>query len=287
MKIFQTLQIKRHPLRFPLTPSHIFGFVLFITAFLLCFVDARLSVIPLALFIFLCFIAPFFPGISFFLPVIHKGISNKNGVAITFDDGPDPQTTPLLLDLLAKYDARATFFVTGEKAEKYPELMKNILTNGHSIGNHTYSHDNFIMLKSMRRMRNEIEMAQDIFKKQGFIPLVFRPPVGITNPKLNKILDINSLYCVNYSRRAFDAGNRRIKNLSKKILKHINPNDIIMLHDTLPKKENELKNLLKEIEKIIMGVLDKDLTILSLSECIGRPVMTVIETAESHHIKPL
>ncbi|MCJ7771980.1 MAG: polysaccharide deacetylase family protein, partial [Desulfobacterales bacterium] len=167
------------------------------------------------------------------------------------------------------------------------ELIKIILSNGHSIGNHTYSHDNFIMLKSMRRLRNEIEMAQDTFKKQGFVPFVFRPPVGITNPKLNKILDMNSLYCVNYSRRAFDAGNRRIKNLSKKILKRISPNDIIMLHDTLPKKENDLTGFLKEIEKIIAGILDKDLTILSLSECVGRPVMTLIESADSHDIEPL
>jgi peptidoglycan/xylan/chitin deacetylase (PgdA/CDA1 family) len=277
MKIFQTLQINKHPLRFLLTPSHILGFGSYLAAFLLYFIDIRLAFIPLALFILICFIAPFLPGIGFFLPVIHKGNSSKNGVALTFDDGPDPRTTLLLLDLLIKHNVRATFFVTGQNADRYPKLIKNILSNGHSIGNHTFSHDHFIMLKSTRHLHKEVKMAQEIFKKQGFTPLIFRPPVGITNSKLYKILDINGLYCVNYSRRACDAGNRRIKNLSKKILNRIKSNDIIMLHDILPKKESELSMWLNEIDCLITGILSKNLTILPLSEIIEKPVMKFAE----------
>jgi len=273
MKTFQTPRINHHSLRFLLTPSHYIGFVSYILSFLLFFLDVRFAIIPLALFILLCLTAPFLPKIGFFLPVIRKGKSDTKGVAITFDDGPDSITTPLLLDLLSKYDVKATFFVTGKKADKHPELIKNIIFNGHSIGNHTYTHDPFIMLKSTHQLRKEIETAQKTLKKQGIVPLIFRPPVGITNPKLYKILDMNGLYCVNYNRRACDAGNKRIKNLAQKILKRTGAGDIIMLHDTLPLRENELYVWLNEIENLLSGILNKGLSILPLSDIIGQSVM--------------
>ena len=273
MKTSQTPLINNHPLRFFLTPSHFIGFGSFVLSFLLYFLDVRFASIPLALFILLCFLAPFLPKIGFFLPVIRKGKSDTKDVAITFDDGPDPITTPHVLDLLSKYDAKATFFVTGKKAEKHPELIKHIISNGHSIGNHTYTHDPFIMLKSAHHLRKEIETAQETLKKQGIVPLIFRPPVGITNPKLYKILDMNGLFCVNYNRRAYDAGNKWVKNLAQKILKHVGPGDIIMLHDTLPVKENELYVWLNEIENLLSGIQNKGLSVLPLSDIIGRSVM--------------
>ncbi|MBW1847830.1 MAG: polysaccharide deacetylase family protein [Deltaproteobacteria bacterium] len=273
MKTFQTPLINNHPLRFFLTPSHFIGFGSYIAAFLLYFYDVRFTLTPLALFILLCFIAPFCPKIGFFLPIIRKGKSKTKGVAITFDDGPDSITTPLVLDLLSEYDAKATFFVTGKKAVKHPELINKIISNGHSIGNHTYTHDPFIMLKSAHHLHKEIETTQETLKKQGIVPLIFRPPVGITNPKLYKILDMNGLYCVNYNRRACDAGNKRIKNLAQKILKRVGPGDIIMLHDTLPVKGNELYVWLNEIDNLLSGIMNKGLSILPLSDIIGKSVM--------------
>lgn len=273
MKIFQALRIKTHRFRFFLTPSHLFGYVSFIAAFYLYFIDMYLIAVPLALFVMVCFVAPFFPTIGYFLPVIRKGNSDKNAVAITFDDGPDPRTTPTLLNLLSKFNFYATFFVTGEKANNHPELIRNIISNGHSIGNHSYSHDHFIMLKSVRRLREEIELAQNILKKQDITTFAFRPPVGITNPKLYKILDTNGLYCVNYSCRALDAGNRKVKHISGKILKRVKANDIIMLHDTFPKTQNDFTVWLNELDKLISGIMNKGLTIHPLSTLIGKQVM--------------
>ena len=92
------------------------GLVAILLATILIIVDGWLAVIPLAGFFLLCLAAPFFPRFGFYLPVICKGASGKKAVAITFDDGPDPLTTPLLLELLLKRQIEATFFVTGKKA---------------------------------------------------------------------------------------------------------------------------------------------------------------------------
>jgi len=122
--------------KLPLSPAQWVGIGSILIAILLLFFDVRLSVIPIAGFILLCVAAPFFPGSGFFLPVISRGVSNKKAVALTFDDIPDPLVTPQVLQLLLKHRVKATFFVTGKKAAEHPELIREILVHGHSIGNH-------------------------------------------------------------------------------------------------------------------------------------------------------
>jgi len=253
--------------------AHLVGFVSFAAAVLLCFIDVQLSVVPLAIFLLLCVVAPFLPRFSFFLPTVSKGTSGKKAVAITFDDGPDPRSTPALLRLLLKYQVQGTFFATGEKASHHPELIMEILSLGHSIGNHSYGHDNFIMLKGAKALMKEIQSTQDILGKFGITPLAFRPPVGITNPRLWKVLRKLGMYNVSFSCRAMDAGNRWIQNLSKKILKRLRPDDIIALHDIWPGDETLFSYWLDEIELILSGVRERGFSVYPLSQLIGRPVM--------------
>ena len=94
-----------------------------------------------------CQLKIFLPGFGFYLPIVSRGESKLNAVALTFDDGPDPLVTPQVLQLLLKHQVTATFFVTGKKAAKHPELIKEILRHGHSIGNHSYIHDNLLMFR--------------------------------------------------------------------------------------------------------------------------------------------
>lgn len=232
-----------------------------------------LAVLPLLLFIILSFTAPFLPGFSFYLPIVSRGDSDKKAVAVTFDDGPDPASTPLLLDLLAKYHANATFYVNGRRAEQHPHLIREIVSLGHTIGNHTYSHDNFIMLKSADALKKEIEKAQDVLNQLGVFPCTFRPPVGITSPRLNNVLKQLNMYTVNFSRRAGDRGNRQINHLSKKILQKLRSGDIIMLHDIPLGNEQMQQKWLTEVEHILVGIKKKKLTILPLADLIDRPIM--------------
>ncbi len=232
-----------------------------------------LAALPLLCFLLLCFTAPFLPAFSFFLPIVSRGHSDTGAVALTFDDGPDPESTTKLLPLLSKYEVTATFYVTGRRAEKYPLLIRQMVADGHTIGNHTYSHNNFIMFKRSAVLKEEIQKAQEVLHRLGVFPLTFRPPVGVTSPKLNKVLMQLKMYVVNFSRRAGDRGNRQITRLSYKILKNLRPGDIIMLHDIPVRQKNKDQHWLDEVERLIKGIAAMNLKVVPLETLIDRPVM--------------
>lgn len=232
-----------------------------------------LAILPLLFFVILCVAAPFFPGFSFFLPIVSRGLPEKQAVAVSIDDGPNPASTPELLHLLSKHHVRATFYVTGQRAGQYPDLIRKIVSSGHTIGNHSYSHDNFIMLKRANTLKKEIEKTQQVLHGLGVFPLTFRPPVGVTNPRLGRVLKQVGMYTVNFSRRAGDMGNRRIRHLSDKILKKLCSGDIIMVHDIPPKNEDMTRCWLDEVDRLLSGIQEKNLMVLPLAELIDRPVM--------------
>ena len=170
------------------SPAHGVGFIAFLLSGVLLFFDVRIAAFPLGAFVLLCLAAPFFPQWGFFLPVISRGRGDVKAVALTFDDGPDPDVIFLLLDLLERYEISATFFVIGKKAEENPALVREILLRGHAVGNHSYHHDPLLMLRSSARLAEEIARTQLLLAHFGIRPLVFRPPVGITNPRLPNVL---------------------------------------------------------------------------------------------------
>ncbi len=261
------------PVRFPLTPFHLTGMTTILALLILGFIDLRLTVFPPALFALLCLAAPFFQQFSFFLPIITHGDRKKRTVALTFDDGPDPQTTPALLKLLSKYSVKACFFVIGSKAELHPELIADIVSQGHEIGNHSYNHDPILMLRSSRTLYQEIADCQTILKKQGIDTFAFRPPVGITNPKLLPVLSKLEMFCLGFSCRPVDFGNRRIKHLKTKVLKKVKAGDIIMLHDRQYGPDSSVNMWFRDMEGILKGIQEKNLEIIPLSRLIEKPTM--------------
>jgi len=262
----------------PLSPAHFFALGAFQFFALFLFLSPSLAPLPLALFVLICLIAPVFPGCSYYLPVISKGSRKEQAVALTFDDGPDPAVTPRLLDLLDRYSVKATFFVTGLNTERYPEIIHAILSRGHTIGNHSYHHSPFLMLKGRRVIHREVESAHDLFKQFGIVPLAFRPPVGITNPHLWPILLKLGMYCVNFSCRAGDMGNRRIRNLAQRVLRRVRPGDIVLLHDVAPPK-GSVEDLLVELEGVLEGLKARGLEVRPLARIIGKEVMQTLESA--------
>lgn len=256
----------------PLSPAHFVALGAFQLFAVLLFFNVSLALLPLVLFVLICLAAPFFPRFSFFLPVISRGKKGVEGVALTFDDGPDPAVTPLLLELLTRNGVTATFFVTGRRAELYPDIMRAILAGGHSIGNHSYSHSPFLMLKGRRTLQREVASAQSVFRQFGVVPLAFRPPVGITNSRLWRVLLENGMFCVNFSRRAADFGNRRIKGLARKLLSRVASGDILLLHDVAPQR-GDVTCLLKEFSTLIEGLKVRGIDIVPLDQLIGKEVM--------------
>lgn len=256
-----------------LSPALLTGMTALFVSFLMLLIQPALVVIPLGLFILLCLVAPFLPGIGFFLPVISRRETVCRAVALTFDDGPDPGVTPRLLELLRRHGVPATFFVAGARAERHPALIREILSRGHTLGNHSYHHDPLLMLRSRAKLREEIARTQDLLSAFAVRPLAFRPPVGVTNSRLPGVLRELGMYCVNFSCRAFDRGNRRIAGLAEIILKKVRPGDIILLHDVAPKGGEGIEEWLGETEEIVSGLKRQGYQILSLEDLIDRVVM--------------
>lgn len=245
-------------------------------AALLFFVHPLPAIAVLVAFLLLCCCAPFFPQCSFFLPVISRGRVGTRTIALTFDDGPSPESTPVLLRLLARHKLQATFFVVGEKAARYPELITEILGQGHTIGNHSWRHDNLLVLRGLKTIEKDINATQKTLRAYGVQPLVFRPPVGIISPRLVRALAATDLITVTFSCRAFDRGNRDIVNLADKILARLQPGQIIMLHDLAPRQRDLLSYWQKELDHLFHTLTEKYET-AALEQVIGRPVMTIVE----------
>ena len=254
------------------SPAQVTGIILLSVAAIVFFFSPLLAAAIALFYILLCIAASFFSQSSFYLPVISRGNTGKNLVALTFDDGPSEPITRQILILLDKYSVKATFFVSGASALKYPEIIKEIIGRGHSIGNHSFHHNPFLMLGSYNYLYQEIFRAQEVLQKLGVNTLAFRPPVGIISPKLPPVLDKLGMFCLTFSCYASDVGNRFIKNLSLGILKKVKADDIILLHDLSPRGKEDNTFLLSEIEKILQGLMAKDLKVVPLSDLISRDI---------------
>ena len=258
-----------------LNPAEATGIILLAVAALVYFVNPLLAAAVAFFYILLCVFASFFPQANFFLPVISRGSTRKNMVALTFDDGPTKPMTTQILDLLDKYSMKATFFVSGVNVARHPDIINDIIARGHSIGNHSYNHNPFLMLKGYDTLYQEIFATQEVLRKMGIKTRAFRPPVGIVNPKLPSILDKLGMYCLTFSCRAFDAGNFFIKNIGQKILKKVKADDIILLHDVPARSKNDDIIFLSEIEILLAGIISGGLTVVPLSVLINKEVMTI------------
>jgi peptidoglycan-N-acetylglucosamine deacetylase len=254
------------------SPAQITGIILLSVSAVVFFMNSLMAAAVALLYIILCVAASFFPQSNFFLPVISRGNTGENLVSLTFDDGPSHPTTRQIMALLDKYSVKATFFVSGANALKNQDIIREIIARGHAIGNHSFNHNPFLMLGSYHYLYQEIFRTQEVLKKMGVNTLAFRPPVGIISPKLPAVLDRLGMFCVTFNCRAFDAGNRRVKNLASRILEKVKADDIILLHDVPPSREKDNAVLLPEIERVLQGLMIKDLKIVPLSTLIGRDI---------------
>jgi peptidoglycan/xylan/chitin deacetylase (PgdA/CDA1 family) len=156
----------------------------------------------------------------------------RGEVALTFDDGPDPQATPVVLDLLDAAGAGASFFQIGRRAERHPELTAEIARRGHRVENHTWGHPWSFALAGPRGMGREIDRAQQLLAGlAGRPPAWFRPPAGIRSPLLAGVLSGRDLALASWSRRGFDAVDRRPRRVLHRLTDGLEAGDILVLHD--------------------------------------------------------
>jgi peptidoglycan/xylan/chitin deacetylase (PgdA/CDA1 family) len=156
----------------------------------------------------------------------------KAGVAITIDDGPDPDVTPQVLEQLDERRARATFFCIGERVLRYPDLAQEIVRRGHAIENHSQRHRHNFSLLGPGAMSAEICRGQEsISKVTGSTPLFFRAPAGLRNPFLDPILARLGLQLASWTRRGFDTVSADTEAVFRRLARPLQGGDILLLHD--------------------------------------------------------
>lgn len=169
----------------------------------------------------------------------------KTQVAITFDDGPHPKFTPQILDLLNTYNAKATFFCIGQQVEKHPKLLQRIVSEGHLVGNHTYSHSRLFGFFKTEKVTSELKKTNKIITQLiGNKMILYRPAFGVTNPKIERAVQNLKLNSIGWNVRSLDTTSRSEEMVINRITSKLTKGDIVLLHDTSSKSVIVLERLL-------------------------------------------
>jgi peptidoglycan/xylan/chitin deacetylase (PgdA/CDA1 family) len=172
------------------------------------------------------------PQLRFFGNYICRGSSAKKRVALTFDDGPDPCSTPQLLELLRVEKIPAAFFCIGKKIEANPGLAMQIVRHGHLLQNHSYAHSYFTNFHSTARLQKELALTQAaVHKVAGVAPVYFRPPVGLSNPNTFRAARSLNLQVIGWTIRSLDTVMADPQKIVARIMRGLRPGAIILLHD--------------------------------------------------------
>ncbi len=156
----------------------------------------------------------------------------RNEVAMTIDDGPDPLVTPQVLDILERHAVHATFFCIGDKAERYPELCREIVRRGHALENHSQHHRHSFAFLGYSGFMRELQAAQDTLALiTGQRPVFFRAPAGLRNPLLDPVLHRLGLQLASWSIRGFDTRIGDAERVKSRLLRGLRPGAILLLHD--------------------------------------------------------
>ena len=185
-------------------------------------------------------------------------------VALTFDDGPSPEHTPQVLDILRRHGARATFFLIGPRAAAHPEIVARIRAEGHEIGNH-YSSKRSTLRVGEGEFMAEVASAEAMMAPLG-PPKLFRPPGGITTPANRRALERMGYRCVLGSAYPFDGNRTPAGYIRFVVTKNLAPGTIVILHDGVDHPENTVAVL----DDILDAATAKGLAVVTVGELLGK-----------------
>ena len=183
-------------------------------------------------------------------------------IALTFDDGPSPEHTPRVLDILKRHGARATFFLIGPRAKAHPEIVRRMRDEGHEIANHYSS------MRSTLRV-DEAEFMAEVARAEAMMapigpPKLFRPPGGITTPENRRALDRMGYRCVLGSAYPFDGNRTPAAYIRWVATKNLEPGTIVILHDGVDHPENTIASL----DAILDAARAKGLAVVTVGEVL-------------------
>lgn len=188
-------------------------------------------------------------------------------ICLTFDDGPDGELTPKLLDLLLFKKVKATFFIFGSKCEEYPQIVSRMVREGHEVASHGWSHENNFLNSSLAVIHEDLRRTANVIQKTvGVLPQFIRPPDGNTTPTINKeIKEVHNisqvvLWSLNSNDIQIPYPSKKVKN----IVNRAKPGDIVLLHDMIPKT-------LELLPSIMDGLIDRGFECVTISQMSSFP----------------
>lgn len=196
-----------------------------------------------------------FPGVYFiqlnyFTQSLSRGPANKKQIAITFDDGPMAEFTPKVLDILKAEGARATFFLIGKNIAGNEAIVKRLISEGHTIGNHSFEHGFWFSMQSKGKMIADAGKCDEAIELvTGLQPKLFRPPYGVTNPMVAEVIKQKGYTSIGWSLRTYDTNAVSAEALLSKALKNLKSGDIVLLHDWPPFTIGILSDFIKEAKR--------------------------------------
>ncbi len=217
----------------------------------------------------------FYPRVSLFIHSISRIPQNpgEKTIALTFDDGPVEPYTGQILDILDRFNVKASFFCIGANIQRYPAVAREIVRRGHTLGNHTQTHRSLLLADADSVARELGEAQKTIRQHCGFEARFFRCPKGYKSPIVARILRRKRLDLVAYGYPIWDVENPPAAELVERVLNRAVPGDIIVMHDGFPPgKSGERDSLVAALPVIIEGLLAKDLRPVSLDQALtARP----------------
>lgn len=170
-------------------------------------------------------------------------------IALTFDDGPSVFTLEVL-DLLKKYNAKATFFCIGKNIEAHPEILQRIIEEGHLVGNHSYSHSKFFDFYTYPAIIEELQKTDKLLEKFTSKKInFFRPPYGVTTPSIRRALKFTKHKVIGWNIRSLDGGTKNQELILNRIKKRVSPGGIVLLHDTGSHSVSVLEQFLQFLQQ--------------------------------------
>jgi peptidoglycan/xylan/chitin deacetylase (PgdA/CDA1 family) len=212
----------------------------------------------------------FRPSSSVLYPTISHGPRDRPRVALTFDDGPDPQVTPSILEALAGAGARATFFVIGRHLEKHRELAARALREGHEIGNHSWMHSYFQNFYRTGRQRVDVDRSTRLIQELSGSTAepLYRAPVGLKSPALARVAHARNLTVVAWSLHSRDTFTRDPDATAALVLSRIAPGDIVLMHDGHERDGAHRGAAAAALPVILRGLRERGLSCVTVSELL-------------------
>ncbi len=191
-------------------------------------------ILAIGIFAFLIY-ASFNISSGIYLQTFSRKKTDAKQVMLTFDDGPHPVHTPAVLDILKKYEVKAAFFVIGKNIAGNEDILKRMLAEGHTIGNHSFSHGNTFPLLRPQKMADDLMQCERAAEKIiGQRTTWFRPPFGVTNPYVARAIKMRNYRVAGWSIRSLDTLFNDKNKPVRRVVKRLKPGAIILLHDNRP-----------------------------------------------------